>query len=236
MRVLVVSPHFDDAPLSLGQSMIDGALADARVTVGIVFGRTNWTRWLHPTRRRAPIAGAIRRGEELLAAARFRYRLRIGTGEEAVLRLSTTDTSRYLDPDYDAGSAPELAAVSSMISTWAEDADRVLVPLGLGGHIDHILCTEAGRRLRLAGRDVGFYEDRPYVNWCADDQVVGRAARVGTDLSRIELSGPITTAKARKLFYPSQIDEHFDRSLRLDRDEARHEHAWVGPGTDWPRR
>jgi len=31
MRVLVVSPHFDDAPLSLGQSLIDGDLATPRV-------------------------------------------------------------------------------------------------------------------------------------------------------------------------------------------------------------
>ena len=89
MRVLIVSPHFDDAPLSLGQSMIDGALHEHRVTVGIVFGRTNWVRWFHPTRSRAPIAGAIRRAEELHAAARFRYRLRIADLEEALLRLDT---------------------------------------------------------------------------------------------------------------------------------------------------
>ena len=56
MRVLVLSPHYDDAPLSLGQSMLDGALSEHRVTVGVVFSRSNWTIWFHPTRRRWPLA------------------------------------------------------------------------------------------------------------------------------------------------------------------------------------
>ncbi|MCZ7629358.1 MAG: hypothetical protein M5U19_09945 [Microthrixaceae bacterium] len=68
--VLVVSPHFDDVPLSLGQSLTDGELSRARrVRVRVVFGRTNWTTRLHPTRGRAPVVSAWRRVEELLAAA-----------------------------------------------------------------------------------------------------------------------------------------------------------------------
>ena len=115
MRVLVVSPHFDDAPLSLGQSFIDGELHSHRVTVGVVFGRTNWLRWMYPTRRRAPDRGSSATHRGALAAARFRYRLHVGTVEEAVLRLGTTDTAVYLDPTFDAAAAPELDSVLAVI-------------------------------------------------------------------------------------------------------------------------
>ncbi len=44
----MLSPHYDDAPLSLGQSMLDGELSRHRVTVGVPFGRSIWTIWFHP--------------------------------------------------------------------------------------------------------------------------------------------------------------------------------------------
>ena len=99
MRALVLSPHFDDAPLSLGQSMLDGELASAEVTVGVVFGVTNWVRWFHPTRRRAPLVRLIRRAEEARNARRFGYAVRTAGLEEAILRTGSTDTADYLDPD-----------------------------------------------------------------------------------------------------------------------------------------
>ena len=60
MKILVLSPHYDDAPLSLGQSMVDGELSRHKVTVGIVCSRSNWTQWFHPTRSRWPVATGIR--------------------------------------------------------------------------------------------------------------------------------------------------------------------------------
>ncbi|MGI9577721.1 MAG: hypothetical protein ACR2OH_05960, partial [Microthrixaceae bacterium] len=67
--VVVVSPHYDDVPLSLGQSLTDGLLSQAdRVEVRVVFGRTNWSVQLHPTRGRAPVVTAVRRAEEAVAA------------------------------------------------------------------------------------------------------------------------------------------------------------------------
>ncbi len=236
MRVLVVSPHFDDAPLSLGQSLIDGELRAHRVTVGIVFGRTNWLRFLHPTRRRAPIAGAIRRSEEQWASARFHYRVRVAKLEEVVLRLGTIDTGIYLDPTFDAAAAPELPAAIAAIEPWAREADRVMVPLGMGGHLDHLLCAEAGRVLaRDQGTAVSFYEDRPYASFCSDEEIALRAAAIDPSLQPVDVSGPISLEKRRRLFYPSQIDANFERAMQLDTDDGRRERVWVDPATGWPR-
>ena len=87
MNILVLSPHFDDAPLSLGQSMLRGALSHHSVTVGVVYGRSNWVKWFHPTRSRTSLASGIRRAEEVVNAALFGYRFVVGRSEEAVLRL-----------------------------------------------------------------------------------------------------------------------------------------------------
>ena len=40
-RVVVLSPHPDDAPLSLGQSLLNGLLSQYPVTVVVLFGRTS---------------------------------------------------------------------------------------------------------------------------------------------------------------------------------------------------
>jgi LmbE family N-acetylglucosaminyl deacetylase len=234
VRVLIVSPHFDDAPLSLGQSMIDGALSPHRVTVGIVFGRTSWVRWFHPTRSRAPVAGAIRRAEELHAAMRFRYRVRIAGFEEAILRLDTTDPAIYLDHDFDADESPLMPAVREAIDRWSGDADQVVFPLGVGGHVDHKLCATVGRELSDRGTPVAFYEERPYRAYIDDDAVAALASRLDPGLERRDASGDITSTKRRRLFYPSQFDALFEDAAAIDQAEGRREHVWVSAGAAWP--
>lgn len=231
MRILAVSPHFDDVPLSLGQSMLDGVLAAHDVTVGVVFGHSNFTRWFHPTRRRWPLATAIRRSEERWNAARFGYRTRVARREEAVMRLATTDTAIFLDPTFDASTSPELDPVVRIVARWAEDADLVLCPLGVGGHVDHLVAAEAGRRLASGGVRVGWYADRPYATFVTDDDVADLAPD-GT--VRMEVSGPIGATKTRRLFYPSQFDPLFIEAQRSDEEARRHElvflpdPAWLG--------
>jgi hypothetical protein len=214
--------------------MIDGALSPHRVTVGIVFGRTNWVRWFHPTRSRAPVAGAIRRAEELHAAARFRYRLRIAHLEEALLRLDTTDTAVYLDPDFDADASAALPAVREVVERWSRDADQVVLPLGVGRHIDHALCAAVGPELAARGMPVAFYEERPYRSYVDDGAVASLASRLGPGLERRDASGDITSTKRRRLFYPSQFDPFFESAVALDQTEGRREHVWVAAGAAWP--
>ena len=65
------------------------------------------------------------------------------------------------------------AADERQVLSLREDLDRVLthsqvrhlyLPLGVGGHVDHRLVHEAGplARPQAPGREVFFYEDRPY--------------------------------------------------------------------------
>lgn len=234
MRVLIVSPHYDDAPLSLGQSMLSGTLAGHDLTVGVVFGRTNWARWFHPTRRRAPVVTAIRRAEEAVHARRFGYRVRHGDREEVILRLGTTDTDVYLDPDFDAETCDEIEPVGRLLWSWAAEADLVLAPLGIGGHVDHLICCAAAAALPPELGPVGFYEERPYASWLSLEEVADLARARFPDARPVPMSGPIGPVKNQRLKYPSQFDRAFLDALEIDRREGRQERVWwSGPG-DFP--
>lgn len=223
MRLLVVSPHFDDAPLSLGQSMLDGALARHDVTVGVVFARSNWVRWFHPTPHRRLLATTIRRTEEAVAAHRFGYRVVLGDRDEAILRLNSADALDYLDPSFVPAESPELDSVLRTITSWASTHDAVLVPLGIGDHIDHRLAAAAGVQLTADGVAVGFYVDRPYGSFLTDAEQAAAAGALDVTLERIDVSGSITREKGRRLWYPSQFNGPFTEALAHDEKAGRRE-------------
>ena len=223
MRLLVISPHYDDGPLSLGQSMLDGALARHDVTVGIVFSRSNWVRWFHPTPARRLAATAVRRTEEAITANRFGYRVVVGDRDEAILRLATTDPSSYLDPTFDATASEELDSVVRTVTAWASNHDAVLAPAGIGDHIDHRLAAAAGVVLAGTGAAVGCYVDRPYGSLLTDEEQAAVADRLGLALERIEVSEAVTREKRRRLWYPSQFDGPFVDALDHDESTGRRE-------------
>lgn len=227
MRTLVLSPHFDDAPLSLGQSMLDGDLSGDQVTVGVVFGRTNWQRWFHPTRRRAPLVRVIRRAEEALAARRFGYAVCTAGLEEVILRTGSSDSATYLDPSLP---LPRdlVDEVALAIAGWVVQADRVFAPLGLGGHVDHRIVREAAIRAVPEER-LSLYEDRPYACYLDAAEVAAVAAEVDPRLEPRPVSGAIGEAKVGRLWYPSQFDQYFTDAMQRDTDAGRPERAWSVP-------
>jgi len=241
MRVLVVSPHYDDAPLSLGQSLLDGELSHHSVTVGIVFGRSNYTRYFSPTRRRWPLATGIRWAEELRNSRRFHYRLRVGRLEEVMLRTGQGDSSMFLSAGFDPGTSDVLPSVIDLLRRWSVRYDQVIVPMGVGDHLDHRLVAEAGARVAAEdGANISFYEDRPYASWIDDDEIAKLVRRVDTacdghrGMQRRAVSGPATDEKQTTIWYPSQFHPIFLEGIRSDIDGARREHVWVAPTAEWP--
>ncbi len=230
--VVVLSPHFDDAPLSLGQSMLNGELASERVVVGIIFGRTNWQRWFHPTPRRTPIVSAIRRAEEMVNARRFGYRCRVARLPEVILRTGEMDSATFLDPssnpipdDLDGSMISDIEAV---IQPWISGADRIIAPLGVGGHLDHRLVREAARGLVDADR-LEFYEDRPYASYASDDFIATLASNVDPAIVAHDMSSTDTRNKASTTWYPSQFDQYFVNAMTADHDAGRAERVWRQP-------
>ena len=88
----------------------------------------------------------------------------------------------------------------------------MLLPLGVGGHVDHRTARLAGISALPEGTAVGFYEDLPYA---ARVEPVGtiaeRVAEIGgLTAGFVGEAGDVAEAVARKrrlaLFYDSQID------------------------------
>lgn len=243
-RVLVLSPHFDDVALSLGQSLLDGALSRCRVQVRVAFGRTNWTVWVHPSRRRAVPVSMWRRLEEGAAGLRFGYRWRAGSWEESVLRTGDLDPNHLLDPERDLSDEPlvdELATwVRGLVDGVRRRPDVVLVPAGLGGHLDHRLLADAAARVApTLGVPVGWYEDRPYAAWVDPAEGDRQVASVAGEAVPVEVSGPISATSQRwvRRCYPSQIDDFFRQAMAHDLAEGNTERVWfpVGGVPGWLR-
>jgi LmbE family N-acetylglucosaminyl deacetylase len=235
-RVVLVSPHYDDVPLSLGQSLRDGTLARAHVRVRVVFGRTNWSVRIHPTRRRAPLVTAWRRAEEWVAARRFGYRVSSEGFEEVILRSGSMAPESFRGPLV-ALDDPLVGPVGRALRRWRAEAEELWVPAGLGRHLDHRIVATAAARLVGEGVDgIAFYEDRPYVSYLDDDDLAAELAPLGLDLVAEQVSGPVTAATQARVrrCYPSQMDSFFSEAQRRDLERGLCERVWR-PRSPWLR-
>ncbi|MFL5689052.1 MAG: PIG-L deacetylase family protein [Chloroflexota bacterium] len=109
------------------------------------------------------------------------------------------------------------------------EPQKVYLPLGVGGHVDHQLCRDAGIRILQEGRRwvmpgpdyagiIAFYEDFPYAWWNdfrTVDDLPGRPfADLPTDVGVISEFADITDQLEKKIMgislYESQIERLFD--------------------------
>lgn len=157
---VVVSPHLDDAALSLGATMLDGPAGSWLVLD--VFSRPAWWRLKRWDRE---LMLRVRRQEEQCMARLAGARLVDCDLPEALLRGHDFDAafSGGLNAADGEAAARIEAEVDRLAARWG--GARWYLPLGLGGHRDHRICRDAALRVLLrAGREaaIAFYEDQPY--------------------------------------------------------------------------
>lgn len=163
---IIVSPHLDDAALSCGGRM----LGDQAVMVVNVFSKTAWWRFGHGAADAEKIQKCREMEEELVA--RLSGAAMIGLGlSEAILRgygmEQVFDPPRQEGEVAKADSEASARIRQSVISVSREHPlAHWFLPLGMGGHVDHILARDAAAEaLREAGikpTHLHFYEDLPY--------------------------------------------------------------------------
>ncbi len=114
------------------------------------------------------------------------------------------------------------------------EPQKVYLPLGVGGHVDHQLCREVGirmlqepRRWVMPGPDyagiVTFYEDFPYAWWNdfkrLEDLGFDALAGLPGDISVIPEFADITDQIERKIMgislYESQLERLFDGKIQM---------------------
>ena len=172
--LVILSPHLDDAVLSCGALIADVSRCGVDVVVLTVFNG----------RPIPPISGAAKMLHARCGLADERAVEEREREDDVALALVGARTQRLGFPEalyrkrgdgrptyraeaeiFEAGVESEkdtLAAVEKAIGdeVAAIRPDMVLAPLGVGGHIDHLLVSSVARRLSC---DVLNYEDVPYV-------------------------------------------------------------------------
>jgi LmbE family N-acetylglucosaminyl deacetylase len=170
-RLVVLSPHLDDAVLSCGAVLASAAEATAAGVVTVFNGPpdgalSDAAREFHARCGHGDDAMAHRESEDDLAMKLLGVAsVRLGL-PEALYRRDASGEHRH--PDIRSGvrtrpdGEPEVVdAVTERLRavTAVEEADLLLVPLGIGNHIDHQIVATAAQNLQ---RPMLWYEDIPY--------------------------------------------------------------------------
>ncbi len=114
------------------------------------------------------------------------------------------------------------------------EPQKVYLPLGVGGHVDHQLCREVGIRMLQEGRKwvmpgpdyagiINFYEDFPYAWWNdfrrIEDMPEAPLAALPADISVTAEYADVTDQLERKIMgidiYESQMERLFDGTMQM---------------------
>ncbi len=169
-RVLVLSPHLDDAVLSAAGMLDSLKGVVSRLVVTIACGNPV-ARSTGRARGRAGFASpSERRLEDIVAMKELDCNyVHLGFADCIYRRSPTTGELIYKGGHsrFSSIAVDDRAYVEELylvLRRLSNDMGRVLVvaPLGIGGHVDHLICAQVALQLRGV-KDTLFYEDVPYV-------------------------------------------------------------------------
>lgn len=218
MKIVVLSPHRDDAAFSVGLA-VHSWLADGhKVEVLNCFSRSDYAPYsdagsLHPNDRLSFVTALRSREDEC-------WRKLCGNNLAlADLRLKDAPI-RFHCSVHDVFGQPvrlEEKAVAKIRSAIAARTGPLVLPLGMGAHVDHLTAREAALSAVDDARPIAFYEDLPYAaqpDAAAPDEIVKELSlRLHSDLLPVfageEEAAETAAARKRKfaLCYDSQIDD-----------------------------
>jgi|CXWL01.1.fsa_nt_gi LmbE family N-acetylglucosaminyl deacetylase len=183
LDLLVLSPHLDDAALSVGGLIASRAAAGQRVLIATLMtadeptdppsalARTLYRAWGLDGSRKLGSLGpmAARRAEDRASAAILGAEAVQLDFADALYRTDAAGRALYSKFRHlfravhaaDAGFAHRLSASLADLVEREAPAE-VLAPLAVGGHVDHRLTRRAAEALPAATA-VSYYEDYPYL-------------------------------------------------------------------------
>jgi LmbE family N-acetylglucosaminyl deacetylase len=230
---LVISPHLDDAVLSVGGSIAAWTALGERVVVATVFTHSPPLTEIAPRMRRFADY-PMRRDEDARACAAVGAEARwLGQIERAFRPPFLKVRDCFTTPPDRAGFATVPGIIATLATLDELAPDRILVPLGVGNHVDHVATLIGATDWAVARgwRDrLTFYEDvyalstrmrraHPIArqhSWPAWRAPLWRAGKLAMVLSSVSLArkGPTPTtflapefARARWSVTLSLIDE-----------------------------
>lgn len=208
-RVVLLSPHLDDAALSCG-GLLHALQGVSTLVVTLCSGNpppvaTPDGSSKAPARR-GHVSPRIRRAEDIMAMRAIDAEFVHLSFPDAIYRRSLqtgkliyhSARERWIAPHGD--DAAHIEELFQLLRRICLDLGPILLvsPMGIGDHVDHQITARVAMRLAAAGASLLFYEDFPYV---ADP----RSGRGGADgpqaaLARLQLE------PTERFFVPVNIE------------------------------
>jgi LmbE family N-acetylglucosaminyl deacetylase len=201
-KIFIISPHPDDAAFSVG-----GVIAAQEKPTTIII--TTFSKSKAGPGSDAEITSALRARED------DEYAALVCAG---LVRLGLPDTSLRQHTQH----APEEAQLTTTLGSLlgsvmnVEEDAAVFVPLGIGGHPDHIHCRQAVTAI-FGSAALIFYEDLPYAQFAGGPHAVKEIVnREHPGLSEINVS--LTSGQMKKKMngldvYKSQLHPQWRKDI-----------------------
>ncbi|HUI88300.1 MAG TPA: PIG-L family deacetylase [Anaerolineales bacterium] len=216
MRYVFLSPHLDDAVLSAGGLIFDQARAGHSVEIwtfmcgypdGIEltdFAKRLHTLWGTTTTEETI---RIRRAEDQRAAARVGAKAVHFDFLDCIYRRGKD--GQFLYPDsifhFNPVEADLPAQIAQTIVAWLRPDDIVVVQLGVGGHVDHVIVRRAAEMLRCP---LLYDADIPYL-FRYPQEIGPKTAGMEDSVQRVSKAGLKIWQEAIEM-YASQFSTLFD--------------------------
>lgn len=239
MKISIVSPHRDDACFSLGLSILRWARAGHSIRIVNCFTRSNYAPFsdadtVHANDQTSYVSAMREREDE-------RFLRQVPGSNKVDLRLKDAPIRLRCEVDAVCGLAvndsdPAIAKIRAALEKRLslDQVDVLLLPLGVGFHVDHSTVREAA----LPFADLlpcGFYEDLPYGSRAgaeheAEELQEQIAARTGLRLTpMICHEGKAAGLSKEKLvrIYSSQIDRETAAAMAETAERYSGERMWA---------
>ncbi len=238
MKILVLSPHRDDAAFSLSFSIAHWLAAGHAVTILNVFTRSLYAPYsdaenVHDNDRLSYVS-ALRKREDESFQKQFPGLEMIDLDiKDAPIRLNC-DSSIVCDMDIDPQD-PAIRRVHDKVAKMLDTPHCLVIPLGLGHHVDHRVVRDAVLPL-TPDVPCAFYEELPYATRDGVRIDLSRfredtAHRFHEDLHPVLVHGTQTRPTEHKrriaLLYVSQIDNALADTI------AQFSHRYHGAERQW---
>lgn len=213
---VVLSPHHDDAALSLGLTLLQAA--NAGVSVHVLNAFTISQHSPHRSLEGVSAVSAHRASEDADFIGRLPGAVSGDLGRRDAPLRGYEDYSFIRRQNFSASERAEILELALQLRLW-QGHDAYFVPLALGSHIDHRVARAAAERA-WSGEQLRYYEDLPYAAYKPEG--LSDALLTLGDAPKLSLGGSEYGAEAKAPLiacYASQLSaaaqhrvlEHFGR-------------------------
>jgi LmbE family N-acetylglucosaminyl deacetylase len=223
---VIISPHLDDAALSLGAAMLAGSLGSSPHIV-VVFSVSNYT-FEMPGTGDVEVVTRTRKSEETTVCRLMKASLQFLDYGEPLVRGACREFEEVFNKDFKPTSDPLYHRIAGDVRRILDQRKPGLLifPLALGDHLDHILLNSIGLALLAdSGARIMFFEDLPYAGIMEpeDIELAGKSKNLRPyAIPGIELESKLILLKN----YQSQLDEFSFLAVKRYHTLRGSEHLW----------